>query len=192
MSKEKYLINATHLAKTILNNAISIGDIVIDATVGNGHDTEYLANRVGKKGKVYGFDIQELAINNTKDKLEKIGLSKSVNLILDGHENMDLYIKEDISCAVFNLGYLPKGDHSLTTKPKTTVLAIEKALRILKKNGVISITMYTGHEGGIDEKNCVEEYVSSLDQNYFSVLKCDFINQKNNPPQLILIEKKNI
>lgn len=192
MSKEKYLINATHLAKTILDNCINIGDIVVDATVGNGHDTEYLANKVGKQGKVYGFDVQELAINNTKDKLEKIRLLERVNLILDGHENIDKYIKENISCAVFNLGYLPKGDHSLITKPETTILGIKKVLSILKKNGIISITMYTGHEGGIDEKNAIEEFVSSLDQKYFSVLKCDFINQKNNPPQLILIEKKNI
>ncbi|SHH50170.1 class I SAM-dependent methyltransferase [Tepidibacter thalassicus] len=192
LRKTRYLTKVTDLTKIILENAIKEGDIVVDATVGNGHDTEYLARKVGEKGKVYGFDIQQIAIDKTKERLQKNGLIKRVSLILDGHENMDKYIREKVSCIFFNLGYLPRGDHKLITKPKTTILAIEKSLKILKPYGIISIALYTGHEGGMEEKNAVEEFLSNLDQNYFNVLKCNFINQKNNPPQLILIEKKMI
>ena len=122
--------------------------------------------------------------------MKKNNLLSRVKLILDGHENIDNYVKEEISCVIFNLGYLPRADHSVITKPSTTLQAIEKSLKLLKPYGIISIALYTGHEGGVDEKNAVYDYVMNLDQIYYNVLKCDFVNQKNNPPQLLLIEKK--
>ena len=45
---------------------INKGDKVIDATVGNGFDTCFLAEQGGKKGHVFGFDLQEQAIKNTR------------------------------------------------------------------------------------------------------------------------------
>ena len=111
-------------------------------------------------------------------------------LILDGHENMDSYITEGVSCVLFNLGYLPRAKHQIITKPDTTIKAIEKSLEVLKPHGVVSIAIYTGHEGGMDEFNAVLEYVKNLDQTKFNVLNCNFVNQINNPPRLVLIEKK--
>ncbi|SHJ80067.1 class I SAM-dependent methyltransferase [Tepidibacter formicigenes] len=192
MRKAKYLTKVTDLTKIILENAIKEGDIVVDATVGNGYDTEYLAKKVGERGKVYGFDIQKIALDKTKERLQKNDLLERVSLILDGHENMDKYIKEEVSCIYFNLGYLPRGDHKLITKAETTILALEKSLKLLKSYGIISIALYTGHEGGLEEKDAVEEFLANLDQNYYNVLKCNFINQKNNPPQLVLVEKKMV
>ena len=113
-----------------------------------------------------------------------------VKLILDGHENMDKYVEGEVSCVLFNLGYLPRADHNIITRPETTIKAIEHSLKLLKPHGVISIAIYTGHEGGIEEKDCVYEFVKNLDQNEFNVLESGFINQINNPPQLVLIEKK--
>jgi tRNA1(Val) A37 N6-methylase TrmN6 len=192
LRKAKYLTKVTDLTKIILENAIKEGDIVVDATVGNGYDTEYLAKKVGERGKVYGFDIQKIALDKTKERLQKNDLLERVSLILDGHENMDKYIKEEVSCIYFNLGYLPRGDHKLITKAETTILALEKSLKLLKSYGIISIALYTGHEGGLEEKDAVEEFLANLDQNYYNVLKCNFINQKNNPPQLVLVEKKMV
>ncbi len=158
--------------------------------MGNGYDTKYLAEKVGDVGFVYSFDIQEAAIKSTRKKLEKSNLINRVNLILDGHENMDKYVKEEVSCVLFNLGYLPRADHNVITKPNTTIKAIEHSLKLLKPHGIISIAIYTGHEGGMEEKNSVYDFVKNLDQNEFNVLESGFINQINNPPQLILIEKK--
>src|SRR3712207_586497 len=164
MIKAKYLTKVTDLNKVLLEDIIELGDIVIDATMGNGYDTKYLAEKVGENGLVYSFDVQEEAIKSTRKKLEKSQLIDRVKLILDGHENMDSYITEGVSCVLFNLGYLPRAKHQIITKPDTTIKAIEKSLEVLKPHGVVSIAIYTGHEGGMDEFNAVFEYVKNLDQ----------------------------
>ena len=127
---------------------------------------------------------------STNKRLEKANLLDRVKLILDGHENMENYVKEEVSCVLFNLGYLPRADHNVITRPDTTLKAIKSSLKLLKPHGVVSIAIYTGHEGGMEEKNIVYEFVKELDQNEFNVLESKFVNQINNPPQLILIEKK--
>ena len=128
------LKNAVELSHFYLQQFVKSGSFAVDATCGNGGDTVFLANLVGEKGLVYGFDIQEEAIKNTKSRLETAGFSERVRLFLDGHENMENYLCECMADAfVFNLGYLPKGDHSLHTKPDTTILAIQTALKHLKQ-----------------------------------------------------------
>ena len=191
MMKVKYLTKVTDLNKVLLEDVINEGDIVIDATMGNGYDTKYLAEKVGESGLVYSFDVQEEAIKSTKKRLEKADLIDRVNLILDGHQNMDMYVNKEVSCVMFNLGYLPRAKHQVITKPETTLEAIKKSLELLKPNGVVSIAIYTGHEGGMEECDEVFGYVSKLDQSEYSVLNCNFVNQINHPPRLIMIEKKN-
>lgn len=190
MIKAKYLTKVTDINKLYLEQVIKEGDIVVDATMGNGYDTKYLAQKVGENGFVYSFDIQKDAIKSTQKKLVKENLQDRVKLILDGHENMDKYIEGKVSCVLFNLGYLPRCEHMIITKPNTTIKAIKHSLSLLKPHGVVSIAIYTGHPGGMEEKNSVYEFVKSLDQSEFNVLECGFINQINNPPQLVLIEKK--
>lgn len=191
MMKVKYLTKVTDLNKVLLEDVIKEGDIVIDATMGNGYDTKYLAEKVGENGLVYSFDVQEEAIKSTKKRLEKAELIDRVNLILDGHQNMDMYVNKEVSCVMFNLGYLPRAKHQVITKPETTLEAIKKSLELLKPNGILSIAIYTGHEGGMEECDEVFGYVSKLDQSEYSVLNCNFVNQINHPPRLIMIEKKN-
>ena len=190
MKVGKCLTKITDINKLYLEKVINKGDIVVDATMGNGYDTKYLAEKVGEEGFVYSFDIQETALKSTKKRLDKENLSDRVKLILDGHENLDAYVKEEVACVVFNLGYLPRAKHIIITKPDTTLEAIKKSLKLLKPNGIISIAAYIGHEGGLEEKNYICEYLNSLDQSEFNVLHMQFTNQINNPPQLILVEKK--
>ena len=190
MLRAKYINKITEVNKIFLDKIVQKGDIVIDATMGNGYDTIYLGNLVGENGKVYAFDVQEEAIKSTKKKVERDNMTDRVELILDGHQNLDKYVKEEVSCVVFNLGYLPRAKHVVITKPDTTLEAIKKSLKLLKPNGIISIAAYIGHEGGLEEKNYICEYLDNLNQNEFNVLHMQFTNQINNPPQLILIEKK--
>ena len=190
MLRAKYINKITEVNKIFLDKIVQKGDIVIDATMGNGYDTIYLGNLVGENGKVYAFDVQEEAIKSTKKKVERDDMTDRVELILDGHQNLDKYVKEEVSCVVFNLGYLPRAKHVVITKPDTTLEAIKKSLKLLKPNGIISIAAYIGHEGGLEEKNYICEYLDNLNQNEFNVLHMQFTNQINNPPQLILIEKK--
>ena len=190
MLRAKYINKITEVNKIFLDKIVQKGDVVIDATMGNGYDTIYLGNLVGENGKVYAFDVQEEAIKSTKKKVERDNMTDRVELILDGHQNLDKYVKEEVSCVVFNLGYLPSAKHVVITKPDTTLEAIKKSLKLLKPNGIISIAAYIGHEGGLEEKNYICEYLNNLNQNEFNVLHMQFTNQINNPPQLILIEKK--
>ena len=176
----------------IIKQALVSGDTVIDATVGNGNDTVVLAKAVGSMGKVYGFDIQEEAIDKTKEKLLLTGLLPQTELILEGHENIENHVPEDanLGAVMFNLGYLPSGDKSIITQPATTLSAIQQSLLRLRKGGILSLMIYYGHEGGIKEKDAVDDLVVNLEQEKFQVLQYQFVNQKNNPPYLYLIEKR--
>lgn len=176
----------------LLKNAAREGDTVVDATIGNGHDTSLLAHLIGDQGKVFGFDIQEQAIVNTRKKLEDEGLIHRVELLHQGHETIGDVLSEEtsLSAAVFNLGYLPRGDKSIITLPSTTLQAFEGVLDRLKSGGIMVVVIYYGHPGGREEKDAVEHYLSHLDQNDFHVLKYRFINQKNNPPYILAVERR--
>ncbi|HEY8363952.1 MAG TPA: class I SAM-dependent methyltransferase [Haloplasmataceae bacterium] len=188
MSLEKVL-NFSH---TLIKSCTKEGDIVIDATIGNGNDILFLSQIVKDKGKVFGFDIQDDAINNTKDLLKKYNCT-NVTLFKQGHENLLSIIPKEyqgnISCGIFNLGYLPKGNKNITTKKDTTIKALESLLSILKINGIVVLVIYSGHMEGKIEKDGLLEYVKSLNQKDYQVLLYQFINQINDAPFLIAIEK---
>ncbi|MTT32555.1 methyltransferase domain-containing protein [Terrilactibacillus sp. BCM23-1] len=180
------------MAHDILLKAIERGDVVIDATVGNGHDTLFLANAVGEEGLVYGFDIQEQAIENTKKRLIEAGKNQQVKLILDGHHRLEQYIDENtnIKAAIFNLGYLPKGDKTIVTKPDTTIKAVKAIQNRLVIGGVIALVIYPGHPEGTVEANTLLPFFKSLDQHFWRVIKIDMFNQVHEPPFLIVLEKR--
>ncbi|KRG16088.1 class I SAM-dependent methyltransferase [Lederbergia galactosidilytica] len=180
--------------RSLLAKAVMRDNIVVDATVGNGHDTVFLAKLVGKTGKVYGFDIQAQAIEQTMNRLETENLSGSVQLFQTGHEHVACYLPTEhhgqIAAAIFNLGYLPKGNKTIVTKPETTLSAIEQLLPLLKVGGILVLVVYHGHEGGAAERDALLEYVSALNQESFHVLQYAFLNQRNHPPFVLAIEKK--
>ena len=187
---KNFLTNSMNLAKEIAIKKLQEGDIAVDATMGNGNDTVFLANLVGESGKVYSFDVQSTAIENTKKRISDNKINTEIELIHDGHENLDKYIKEKVKLVMFNLGYLPSAEHNITTKAETTIVAIKKSLDMLEKNGVILLVIYHGHENGKLEKVAIEEFTSSLNQKEYNVMKLGFINQINNPPILVAIEKR--
>jgi predicted methyltransferase len=174
-------------AKYLLEKAISPGDIVVDATTGNGSDTVYLSSLVGNDGQVYAFDVQADAIQSTRRRLSDAKIS-NVELIQDGHENALQYISKEISASIFNLGYLPGSDMSITTTGNTTWRAVTDLLSITKKGGIIILVIYRGHEEGREEQNFIEEKISTLDPGETAVLKYEFWN-KNNAPYIIAIER---
>lgn len=176
-------------AQTLLKKSVSEGEIAVDATAGNGHDTLFLANLVGDNGYVYAFDVQKEAVDATLHRLLDNALEHRAIVLKDGHENVAKYINKPVAAAIFNLGYLPGGNHEIITQPDTTIQAIESLLSLLKVGGVIVLVVYYGHEGGKDERNEVIEFVSSLPQKHVHVLRYEFMNQKNDPPFIIALEK---
>ncbi len=187
--KYSEVVNTIKFTRDIIYRNLRDGDRAVDCTVGNGHDTLLLADIVGDSGRVYGFDIQDIAIETTFKKLESENLINRVNLIKDSHENIDKYIKESVDLVIYNLGYLPRGDKNIKTEKSSTIKSIQISLELLKNNGIILITCYTGHDGGSEEKDAIEDFLKKLNQSDFNVLKYDFINQKNFPPVLYCVEK---
>ncbi len=140
---------------------IKPGDFAIDATTGNGHDTLFLA---ACGATVVGFDIQNLAIENTRRRLLEANYLNQVTLHEKGHEQMLEHIPNtwigNVCMVMFNLGYLPGGDKKLTTRSDTTLQALEATYSILKKGGYLSLVLYPDHEGGSGETNTVKEWIT--------------------------------
>ena len=178
----------------LLEKCIMQGDIAVDATMGNGHDTLFLANLVGEDGKVFSFDIQEEALHSTKTKLSSNNYH-NVSLHLCGHQHILETIPKElhgrISGAIFNLGYLPGGDKSIVTKAETTISAIEQLIQILAPEGIIVLVIYHGHEEGAMERDKLLTYVKNINQKEAHVLQYQFINGMNHPPFIIAIEKRS-
>lgn len=185
--KLKSALNFSHL---LLEEIIQPNDTVIDATAGKGNDTLFLANLVGKKGHVYSFDIQNDAVKTTQNLINKNNCGLQTNVIHDGHENIEKYVAKPIAAAIFNLGYLPTGDHSVITKGQTTIAAIQSSMKLLQKNGLIVIVIYYGHPGGKQEKEQVIDFVKNINQSEYNVLQYQFINQIHEPPILLAIQKR--
>lgn len=190
--KFQRIINTISISRDIFKSYIKEGAIVLDATVGNGNDTLDLARHVGNKGKVYGFDIQSIAMENTRKLLSENSQFDNVILINDDHVNIDKYIDEPLDLAIYNLGYLPKGDKNLKTNAHSTIISVSKALDLLRENGILIIISYIGHPGGLEEKEALENMLIGLNQKEFNVLKNEFINQQNFPPLLYVVEKANL
>lgn len=195
------MLKQLEMAHWILKDIIKTNDVVVDATMGNGYDTQFLAE-LG--ANVYAFDVQEEALNATEKRLDDAGIKNqifeknlsnlltdpSVNLVLSGHEKLSEYVKEPIKAAIFNLGYLPKTDKSVVTKADTTLTALDALTNQLVVGGRIAIMIYYGHEGGMEEKNAVIKWTSSLPQKDWEVTSYAPLNQIHTPPILVLIEKR--
>lgn len=212
--RHRSLGTVVDVTKKLISAAVGPGETVVDATAGNGHDTLFLAGLVGDLGRVIAFDIQEQALENTYKRLEKAGMLKRCTLVNEGHEQIAAVVQKvhevkaletvqveataqgqsqgdaQVAAIMFNLGYLPSGDHELVTQAETTRKAVLDGLGLLRIGGLMSIVVYSGHEGGAEEADMVEQLTSSLDQKTFAVLKLDFINRNNNSPFLFLIERE--
>ena len=166
------------------------GDICIDATAGNGNDTQLLCELVGEHGKVFAFDIQEKAVQHTKERLEQENLLPRAEVLLESHVNMKHYVEEDsISCIVFNFGYLPGGDHSLATRKDTSIQAIHEGLKLLKKGGMMSLCIYSGGDSGFEERDAILEELKNLDSKRYLVILSSYYNRPNNPPIPVMVIK---
>lgn len=184
-----FIKKAMEQAHAYMKACIVSGDVVVDATMGNGYDTVQLAQLVGENGRVIGFDIQQEAVERTSNRLLDAGLLDRCTLIHEGHEKMQHHIVEQIKLVLFNLGYLPGGTHGLFTRAETTIIAIESAMILLQDNGVILIVVYHGGDSGYEERDALLQWVTTIDARNWRVQIQRIINWPNDPPFLIVIEK---
>ncbi len=149
----------TRIAHLRLAAHLQQGDLALDATAGNGHDTLFLARQVGPTGRVFAFDLQPAALERTRRRLQEQSLLDRVILHQAGHERMKELLPEAahgrLSGVMFNLGYLPGGDKRLVTLPATTLSALAQAISLLRPGGMLSVLAYRGHPGGEEEAAAV-------------------------------------
>jgi len=176
----RYVNSVSELMHSIIKSTFTQGKVAVDATLGNGYDTNFLS---GYFEKVYAFDIQEVAVKNYSIKNQK-----NVVLINDSHELLKEHIQEYVDLFIYNLGFLPGGDKKITTICDSTIKSIKAALDILNPKGVILIAAYPGHEEGKREAEEVLNFTKSLPKNTYGVMLHSFINREN-APMLIIIEK---
>lgn len=183
------LPRATTLAHQIVSSHVPAGGLAVDATAGNGHDTEFLARLVGPSGKVHAFDVQELALASARARLTFAGLDRRVTWHQAGHEEMERHVEGKADVVMFNLGYLPGGDHALTTRAQTTVAACRAAARLLGESGLLSLVMYRGHPGGAEEAQAVIEWAQSLDSGGWSMARYEPLQPQRLAPSLLLVSR---
>jgi len=186
------LLNTAH---DLIRDTLRLGDIAIDATVGNGHDTLFLAEQVGPSGQVYGFDIQQAAIDSALEKFRQAQLSDCPTLIHASHAEMSEKIPAQlhgkIKAIMFNLGYLPGGDKSVITQTDSTLTALTAAARILAVDGIITVLAYPGHQGGDLETDQVKNWCGQLDTQQFEICTVYSTEHKDTAPRLFVIRKQH-
>lgn len=180
----KYVGDISKIAHTIVLNYLDSYDIAIDATLGNGHDTDFLKKYFDK---VYSFDVQEIACHNYSNKN-----IPNVTVVNDSHENFKLYIDTPVNLIMYNLGFLPGANKNITTKHSSTIRSIEVGLDILGNGGFITICVYPGHNEGKVESTCISDLVSSLPKNEYGVMVHKFANRSSSAPYLVIIEKNHL
>ncbi|TCZ74660.1 16S rRNA (cytosine(1402)-N(4))-methyltransferase, partial [Paenibacillus albiflavus] len=82
-------LSVLSMAQSLVKERVQVGETVIDATVGNGVDTQFLLRVVGVKGRVYGFDVQAAALESAAQRLSTEPAAGSVTLTLRSHDAME-------------------------------------------------------------------------------------------------------
>lgn len=183
----------TEMAQTWVKQVLREGDLAVDATVGNGHDTLFLAKLVGETGFVAGFDLQEEALAGAKEALGAEKLEARCRLYQESHANLSTRVRHEFAAqqarvVMFNLGYLPGGDKTVTTLQETTLMALEGAVEILIPGGIVSVVLYPGHDEGLVETKAVLEWAAMLSGSFRAVHTC-LVNRSERAPQLLVLER---
>ncbi len=200
LSDVNIIVKTTNFVAHVVSAYIKKGDFVVDSTMGNGHDTLTLAKAAGifdkePAGSVYAFDIQQAALEETAKLFAANGLkdleNSGVRLIKDSHEKLFEYIAgKEPSAIIFNLGFMPGRDKKILTKRKSTVNAVKQAVELVKEEGIVAVTTYSGHEEGAEENAALQYYLSTLPSKKYHVAYVNMINQKKAAPSVFYITRK--
>ncbi|MBN4060684.1 SAM-dependent methyltransferase [bacterium AH-315-I20] len=182
----------TEVAQTWIVEVIQKGDAVVDATLGNGADALFLAQKIGEAGVLFGFDVQAQSIQTCQALLAHQPCQQ--HLMLTGHETMKANIPQhfhgNIKAMMFNLGWLPNSDKSIITQADTTITALEQSLDLLTKQGRMTVMVYPGHQGGDDEANQVMNWLEqTCENNKGFIYKAIILPNRPTAPILLQVTK---
>jgi 16S rRNA C1402 N4-methylase RsmH len=166
----------TEVAQAAIAEVLRPGSLAIDSTMGNGHDTLFLARCVAPGGRVMAFDVQPAALDATRRRLVDAGLHDLVELRQVGHEHLASRLPDGwcgrVDAAMFNLGYLPGGDKSIVTTGGTTTRALTAALEVMSTEGRLSVMLYRHHADASPEVDAVEHWLSGLSDSWSITQHC--------------------
>ncbi|WP_028593107.1 class I SAM-dependent methyltransferase [Paenibacillus assamensis] len=191
-------LSVLSFAQQVVKERVQLGDRVVDATMGTGVDTLFLARLVGERGHVAAFDIQAQALELTRKRLHSgLGLDTAahVDLRLASHADLVGALPPEwhgqTAAVMFNLGFLPtaEADKAVMTEPSTTLAALEGALALLRPGGVLSVVLYPGHDGGDREADAVQAWAAGLPQVVGQALIYRML-QRPHAPYAIAIERR--
>lgn len=187
------LVFSRKVVLTAINRALAakLPVLALDGTAGNGVDTEFLARAVEEAGRVLAFDVQEEALGKTEQRLAASGtesLAARVRLVRDGHERLKYYLEpgQQVTAAMYNLGFLPGSASELTTTAASTLESLKQLAEATAPGGVISVHCYTGQENGLEESEAVRGWAEGLPWTDWRVLRYDFCNKAANHEILFL------
>lgn len=183
------LPNVLQISKMLVGAVVAPGDVVVDATVGHGRDTRFLAEMVGDEGHVYGFDVMPEAIGRAHALLAEAGIAARATLVEADHAEMDAHLPGDVrlAAAMFNLGYLPGSDRAVRTRATSTIPALRTALARLRAGGRLSVVVYRRHDDGT-EADAVAAWTQSLPAREAHVVRYGMTNRKA-APALYVVER---
>jgi len=185
----------TEIAHSLVSLWLRPGDLAIDATAGNGHDTALLARLVGPQGGVLALDVEPQGLENTRLKLVEEGSWGShIQLVLGSHARLGQLTPQawagQVRVIMFNLGYRPHSETPVPTQLVSTLSALGQSLSILAEDGLLSVVVYRAHAGGEAETEAILEWATGLDDRMWHVARYDLPNIRSRPPILLAIHKR--
>lgn len=184
-------LSAVGLCHEFLTAHLNPGGFYIDATCGNGHDTEFLCRLAGPSGKVLALDIQPQAVKATNARLAAAGLDGIGRAIEADHARLaELAAPGSADCVLFNFGWLPGADHTVHSTAAGSVAALKAALGLLKPRGILAAVLYSGQVIGDSEKQAALAFFRTLPLTQYTVLVCDFANWADTAPLPCFILKR--
>ncbi len=181
---------AHHFWKELLQK----NDTVIDATCGNGKDSLALVKILSPlQGSLLCIDIQKQALEITQRLLaqETPSFLPRVQFYHQSHATLPQIPEgSSLKLIVWNLGYLPKGDKSITTQTASTEESILQGMNILSPGGILCITCYPGHWEGKKEQENLLQKLSVLNPQLWCFTSFFWPNRKDSP-SLFLLQKKD-
>ena len=184
-------LSAVQLCHEFLTAHLQPGGLYVDATCGNGHDTQFLCTLAGPAGHVLGLDIQQQAVDNTNARLAAAGYGAVGRAVLHDHARLaELVQPGTADCVLFNFGWLPGAEHDVHSTADGSVPALRAALEALRPGGVLAAVLYSGKVIGDAEKQAALAFFKALPLTQYTVLVCEFANWAQTAPLPCFVIKK--
>lgn len=182
--------NVLAVNRLLLRPYLANARCVVDATVGNGHDSEFILRNAPQLRYLFCCDIQNSAILSSRARLAPMTTTAQVYWYEMDHASLLADFPLAIDVIMFNLGYLPGADHTVHTRTETTLAACTHALAHLRRGGVLAAVSYPGTPAGAQEHAALQEWARALPQRDWHVAYIDMVNQIHRPPCLLFIERR--